>query len=209
MRSPRRGEPGADAERRLAAVDERRVAMTSKRSWMRMAVTAAALLAATGAPPLAAQPGQALSKLALEDGLLSWDGVRLGLSLVQSERKLGVTLALAKNPETNPCAKFVTEAERGGLTLTLGFASPKPSAKIAWLKVRFEGEQIASSASDLAAELRARFPGAEWIRPANRPDLAESDDLSPAYSVPGGKEPQAIRFAPREWMELATPNCFG
>lgn len=184
--------------------------MTRRRIWIRRAVAAAALAVAVGAAsPLSAQTGQALSKLAIEDGFLAWDGIRLGLSLVQSERKLGVTLALTKNPEPNACAKFVTEAQRGGLTLTLGFASPKPSAKIAWLKVRFEGEQIASSASDLAAELRARFPGAEWIRPASQPDLAESDDLSPTYTVPGGKEPQAIRFAPREWMELSTPNCFG
>jgi hypothetical protein len=184
--------------------------MTSQRTWIRRAATAAALVVAVGgASPLTAQTGQALSKLAIEDGFLSWDGIRLGLSLVQSERKLGVTLALTKNPETNPCAKFVTEAERGGLTLTLGFTSPKPSAKIAWLKVRFEGEQIASSGSDLVAELRSRLPGVEWIRPANQPDLAESDDLSPTFTVPGGKEPQAIRFAPREWMELATPNCFG
>jgi len=182
--------------------------MTSLRTRIRTAVTAAALLLATSSPPLAAQNGQALSKLALEDGLLSWDGIRLGLSLVQSERKLGVTLALSKNPEEIPCAKFVTEAERGGLTLTLGFPSPKPSAKISWLKIRFEGEQIASSASDLAAELRARFPGAEWIRPAGQPDLVEADDLGPTFAVPGGKEPQAIRFAPREWMELATPACF-
>jgi hypothetical protein len=159
-------------------------------------------------PPLGAQPGQALSKLTLEDGFLAWDGVRLGLSLVQSERKLGLTLALSRNPETNPCAKFITEAQRGGLTLTLGYTSPKPGAKIAWLKVRFEGEQIASSASDLAAELRARFPEASWIKPAGSPDLVEADDLSPTYLIPG-KEPQAIRFAPREWMELATPACFG
>jgi hypothetical protein len=183
--------------------------MSRVQTWFRGGVAAAALILTLGGPsPLAAQTGQALSKLAIEDGHLSWDGVRLGLSLVQSERKLGVTLALSRNPETNPCAKFITEAERGGLTLTLGFTSPKPSAKIAWLKVRFEGAQIASSASDLAAELRARFPGTEWIRPASPPDLVEGDDLSPTYAVPGGKEPQALRFAPREWMELATPECF-
>lgn len=183
--------------------------MTSVRFWTGRAMAAAVLIAGLGAPPIAAQGGQALSKLAIEDGYLSWDGIRVGLSLVQSERKLGVTLALSKNPEANPCAKYITEAERGGLTLTLGFASPKPSAKVAWLKVRFEGDQIASSASDLAAELRARFPTAEWIRPANQPDLVETDDLSPTYTVPGGKEAQAIRFAPREWMELAAPTCFG
>jgi len=179
------------------------------RSWVRGTLAGIALACAVASPPpLAAQSGQALSKLALEEGLLSWDGIRLGLSLVQSERKLGLTLALSKNPETNPCAKFVTEAERGGLTLTLGYASPKPGAKIAWLRVRFEGEQIASSARDLAAELRARFPGAEWIHPAAKPDLVETDDLSPTYLIPG-KEPQAVRFAPREWMELAAPSCFG
>lgn len=184
--------------------------MRSARIWVLRAVGAAALVVALGAPrPAVAQSGQALAKLSLDDGRLSWDGVRLGMSLVQAERKLGVTLALGKKQEPNPCAKFVAEADRGGVRLTVGFASPKPSAKIVWLHVRFGNEQVAASASELAAEIRARFPGAAWVRPANQPDLVESDDLAPTFDIPGGDEPQAVRLAPREALELAAPGCLG
>lgn len=172
-----------------------------------------AVLAATAAPPprAAAQESGALALLTLEKSGLAWDGVGVGNSLVAAERRIGVTLALDRNPENgaNPCAPFVATADHHGLTLTLGFKAPRPGAKIEWLRVRFEGVQIAASASDLATELRARFPGVEWVRPAGASaDLAEADDLSPIYLVPGGKTPQAVRFAPREWMELAAPDCF-
>lgn len=156
-----------------------------------------------------AQTGEALSLLTMEKNGLAWDGVGLGNSLVSAERRIGVTLALERNPESNPCAPFVAIADHHGLTLTLGFASPKPGAKIDWLRVRFEGQQVAASGEDLAKELRARFPAAEWRRPADAAaDLTEADDLSPVFLVPGGKKPQAVRFAPREHMEFAEPGCF-
>jgi len=164
----------------------------------------------TLAPSPAVGQGGALSMLTVEKGDLSWDDVALGTSLVAAERRIGVTLALDRNSAdgANPCAPFIATADHHGLTLTLGFKSPRPGAKIEWLKVRFEGQQIAASASELAAELKQRIPGAEWIRPAGAADLTEADDLTPVYLTPG-KEKQAIRFAPREWMELAALSCFG
>jgi hypothetical protein len=175
-------------------------------------MVACLVAAAVVAPPqrAAAQGGGALTMLTLEKGGLAWDGVGLGQSLVAAERRIGVTLALDRNAESsaNPCAPFVSSADHHGLRLTLGFRTPRPGAKIEWLRVRFEGPQVASSASDLAAELRARFPGTEWLQPEGSPDLTEGDDVSPIFLVPGGKEPQAIRFAPRESMELATVACF-
>lgn len=178
-------------------------------SWAIVAVVAAMM--SWTLEPAVAQEGQALSLLTIEKkGGLTWDGVGLGTSLVAAERRTGVTLALDRNPENgaNPCAPYVAVVDHNGLTLTLGFGSPRPGAKIEWLRVRFEGQQIAASASDLAAELRARIPSAEWIRPAGATDLTEGDDLSPTYRVPAGKSVQAVRFAPREWMELAEVSCF-
>jgi hypothetical protein len=187
--------------------------MARAHRWHWSWAAAGAFLAVAAIPPprAAAQGAGALALLTLEKGALAWDGVGVGSSLVAAERRIGVTLALDRNGESaaNACAPFVATADHHGLTLTLGFRSPRPGAKVEWLRVRFEGAQIASSASDLAAELRARFPGTEWVRPAGAPaDLAETDDLSPTYLVPGGKTPQAVRFAPREWMELAAPDCF-
>lgn len=186
--------------------------MARAHRWSRSWAVAGVVLAVAGAAPrrAAAQEGGALASLTLEKGGLAWDSVGVGTSLVAAERRIGVTLALDRNSESdaNRCAPFVASADHHGLTLTMGFGSPRPGAKVEWLKVRFEGQQIAASASDLAVELRARFPGAEWIRPEGSPELTEADDLAPTFLVPGGKQPQAVRFAPREWMELAAPDCF-
>lgn len=164
-------------------------------------------MALFGARPATAQAADPLWGLELEKGRLSWDGVALGHSLVQAERKIGTTLAVEPSSDSGPCAPYVARSDHHGLSLTLGFRSPKPGAKIEWLRVRFEGAQVMASASDLVAALRVKFPAAEWIRPSAPADLVEADDLAPSFVIPGGKEPQAVRFAPREAMLLAAPAC--
>ena len=74
-------------------------------------------------------------------------------------------------------------------------------------RVRFEGPQVLAGAAELSAALKARLPGAEWIRPAEPAGLVEADDLTPIYAVPGGKTPQAVRLLPREAVILAAPEC--
>jgi len=166
----------------------------------------ACLLSAARLP---AQQGEgALYALDRESNRLTWDGLPLGTSLVAAERKIGVTLALGKNPADNVCANFIAEADFHGIRVTLGFKKPSPSAKIDWMRVRFEGQQVAVSSSELVAELKSHFPEAEWNPPAGG-DVSESDDLAPVYTIPG-KQVQYIRLFPREAMEMATAtSCFG
>jgi hypothetical protein len=172
-------------------------------------VTCALAVAAAlcGASRAAAQPtsGTPLAALELEKGKLGWDGVQLGMSLVQAERKLGVTLALDRG-SLGPCPAYVAVADHHGLTLTLGFANAKPGAKVEYLGVRFEGAQVLASGPELAAELRAKIPTVEWLRPAEPADLIEEEDLRPTYLVPG-KKPAVVRLLPREALILAEPDC--
>lgn len=188
-------------------MSERTSRMRSKSGWRRRGLVVAGLLVAL---PVVAQQNGALYALGRESNRLAWDGLQLGTSLVAAERRLGVTLALAKNPSPTPCANFVAEADYHGIRVTLGFKKPSPAAKIDWMRVRFEGQQVAVGATELVAELKALFPDAKWTPPAGAPETVESDDLTPIYAVPGGKETQAVRLYPREAIELATGvNCYG
>ena len=169
----------------------------------------AAMLVATGAPRLTAQdasPGL-LARLSVEDGYLSWDGLRVGMSLVQAERKIGVTLALDRNRD-QPCPVWVANADFHGQSITVGFPTPKPGAKIQWIQVRFRGALVQAGANELVPALHSRLPEAVWVPPAEHPDLAEADDLQPDFTLEG-KEPQALRLAPREWLVLSTRPCIG
>ncbi len=148
-----------------------------------------------------------LARLAMEKGWLSWDGISLAASEVRAERQLGVTLALEHGPDGNPCAKWVAVANRNGIQLTLGFATPRPGAKVEWMKVRFEGFQVMAAATDLARALRAHLSDVTWIAPKSRSEVTkEEDDIEPTFAVPG-KEPQVVEFSPREWMVLAKRSC--
>jgi hypothetical protein len=160
--------------------------------------------------PVSAQPptaGDPLAALDFKKEKLGWDGLYLGMSLVQAERKIGTTLAIDSGPG-GECTKFVAVAERHGLRLTLGFPSPKPGARVQWIQVRFEGAQVLAAGPDLAVSLRAKQPGATWIQPDSPAGLLEEEDLSPAYSIPA-KQPQVVRFEPRESMILAFASCDG
>jgi hypothetical protein len=175
-------------------------------AWQGVLVAALVALGATaGIGQQAGQQTDALDKLSLDDGLLMWDGVRLGMTIPQIERRVGATIAIQKSKEPG-CPAFTAQAEHHGLSLTIGFPSPKPSGKAEWIRVRFEGHQIQSSGVDLAASLRQKVPGVEWVPPAEPAGIPESDDLEPDFAVPG-KEPQVVRFYPRESMILAKKSC--
>jgi hypothetical protein len=156
----------------------------------------------------AADPPGLLDLLEVEGGKLGWDGIQIGMSLVQAERKLGVTLALDKGVASG-CPAYVAGGQRRGASLTLGFPSPKPGAKIEWLRVRFAGEaQVVATGAQLAAALRDKHPAAQWIPPGDQPGIAEADDYTPAYTIEG-KEPLAVEFVPSESMTLALRRCLG
>lgn len=167
--------------------------------------TALVTLVALGATAGGAQQQDALDKLTVEDGLLAWDGIRLGMSIPQIERRVGATIAIERSKEGG-CPKYTARAEHHGLSLTIGFPSPKPSGKVEWLMVRFEGYQIQASGADLVASLKQKIAGVEWLPPAEPAGIPESDDLEPDFAVPG-KEPQVVRFYPRESMLLAKKSC--
>lgn len=169
----------------------------------------ATLLGLDGAPRLAAQgvASNVLSRLAIEDGFLAWDGLRVGMSLVQAERKLGVTLALERHREAS-CPAWIANADYRGQSVTVGFPSPKPGAKIQWIRVTFRGALVQAGANELVAAIHERLPSAVWVPPGEQPGLTEADDLEPDFAIEG-KEPQGLRLAAREWMILATRACLG
>jgi hypothetical protein len=164
------------------------------------------IVAALGGGVAGGQGTDPLDKLELDGGLLSWDGIRLGMTIPMAERRTGQTLAIEKS-KAGGCPAFIAYADQHGTSLTLGFASPKPSGKIEWIEVRFEGYQIQASGSDLQASLHRKFPDAKYI-PSTDAGVTESDDLEPDYAIPG-KQPQQIRFYPREKMILGTASCMG
>jgi hypothetical protein len=165
------------------------------------------VLVALGASAGIGQQADALDKLSMDDGLLTWDGIRLGMTIPQIERRVGATIAIQKSKQPG-CPAFVAQAEHHGLSMTIGFTSPKPSGKADWISIRFEGHQIQSSGADLVASLKQKIAGVEWLPPAEPAGIPESDDLEPDYAVPG-KEPQVVRFYPRESMLLAKKSCLG
>lgn len=153
-----------------------------------------------------AQAPDPLAELELEDGKLGWDGVRLGMSLLQVERRVGVTLGLSDRGARPGCSEFATEAERSGLWLVLGFPAAKPGAKLEAIWVRFEGHQVAATAAELSAALRARIPQAVWRADPAHPEVTEADDPTPTYLVPA-EAPALVRFTPREGMLIARRDC--
>jgi hypothetical protein len=175
-----------------------------------VALALLALVVAQPRPAVRAQAdgGDLLAALDAGGDKLGWDGIQLGMSLVQAERKLGVTLGLEKGVSKG-CPAFVASGTRNGVTLTMGFPNPKPGAKIEWLRVRFGGESLVlASGPELAAALRAKLPEVAWIAPADQPGATEAEDYTPAYRVPG-KEPAVVEFVPRESMTIAYERCAG
>jgi hypothetical protein len=127
------------------------------------------------------------------------------MSLVAAERKVGVTLALDRNRDS-ACPVWIAIADYHGQTLTMGFATPKPGAKIEWIRVTFRGALVQFGAAELVSSLHTRLAGAVFVPPSDHPDYKEAEDVQPDYAIEG-KEPQAIRIAPREWMILANRTC--
>ena len=180
--------------------------MSERTGWaVRWATAGAAVL--FGATALLAQGGGVLDKLTLDDGLLSWDGVRLGMTIPQIERRVGATVAIQKSKEAG-CPVWIAEAEHHGILLTIGFPSPKPSGKVESIRVRFDSALTMASGRDLATALRAKFPDLQWLPPKEPAGIKEEDDLEPDYSV-SGKEPQIVRLYPRESLVLGKASCIG
>ncbi len=135
-----------------------------------------------------------------------WDGIRIGMSLVQIERRLGVTVALSPASGQPVCSRFATQGDYQGYRLVFGFAAAKPGAKLESLWVQFDGAETGASAAELVAALRARVPKAAYLPDPARPAASEADDSRPTYLLPG--EPAvALRFAPRNGVLIGLRSC--
>lgn len=164
----------------------------------------AALAAVALAVPAATAPEEApLARLGAGPGELSWDGLELGMSLVQVERRVGGALGIDDAGGRGVCSKFAGGAERNGLTVVLGFPSARPGAKLESLWVQFEGHQVAASAAELEQALLALVPQATYLE---RAGVARADDPRPVFVLPG--EPTlVVRIHPREGILLARRDC--
>ena len=166
------------------------------------ALLAGALVAQTTSPPL--------ERLETGDEKVGWDGVRLGMSAVQVERRVGVTLAMQvtekKAAAVSTCKAFTVTVERGTLWLTLGFPSAKPAAKLQSIYVHFEGYQVAAKLDALVGELKTRVPGVSYLPRRGATATAEGDDPAPAYLLPGGGG-YVARLMPSDGLLLTLRDC--
>ena len=172
------------------------------------AVVAAFSLLAASAAALVAQAAETpLARLELGAKRVGWDGIEIGMSLVQVERRSGQAISI--EPTGKPgCRAATVDLERNTLHLTLDLNGVKPGAKVERIFVHFEGYQVAAKREDLVAELRRLAPAAVYLPPADDPGMAEADDPRPAYSLPGAAD-SVLRLLPRFGLVLASRGCLG
>jgi hypothetical protein len=152
----------------------------------------------------AAQPARAELLARFETQPAGWDGIRIGMSLVQLERRVGETLSVTPGSGTPVCSRFASRADYEGYRVVMGFASAKPGAKLESLWVDFDGEEASAGAADLEAALRRRLPAASELRDATPP--AGSGRPAAVYLLPG-EPPVVVRFVPREGLLIALRSC--
>lgn len=178
------------------------MATTRLRIGVGAALLAGALVAQTTSPPL--------ERLETGDGKAGWDGVRLGMSSVQVERRVGVTLAMQLAEKgaaaASTCKAVTVTVERGTLWLTLGFPSAKPAAKLQSIYVHFEGYQVAARLEALVTELKTLVPGVSYLPRRSAAGQAEGDDPTPAYLLPGDGG-YAARLVPGDGLLLTLRDC--
>lgn len=166
---------------------------------------AATLLAASVFAQASETP---LARLESAGAKLEWDGLSLGMSSVQVERRSGVTLAMEQNSSSSAggkCRAYVVTIERGTLGLTLGFPNSKPGAKLESIYVHFEGYQVVAKQEALVRELKERIPQATYLPPSSPSPPAEASDPVPTYLVPGSE--YAVRLVPGDGLQLTRRDC--
>ena len=156
-----------------------------------------------------AQPSETpLARLESAGAKIGWDGITLGMSSVQVERRSGVTLAVQQNSGSTAggsCRAYVVTIERDTLGLTLGFPSSKPGAKLQSIYVHFEGYQVLAKQAALVQELRERVPQASYLPPTGASPPPEASDPVPTYLVP--RTEYALRLVPGDGLQITLRNC--
>jgi hypothetical protein len=148
-----------------------------------------------------------LARLRADGKKVGWDGVELGMSVVQAERRVGVALALSATGRDS-CGTHAVDVERGTLRLTLGFPGARPGAKLETLYVHFEGYQALAKRETLVAELKRIAPGVVYVAPKAFPDLTESEAADPTFALPG-EGGYGVRLDPGRGLFLAPLDCIG
>lgn len=162
------------------------------------------LVLIAGARLASARQGEPLARL--DVGPPGWAGIRLGMSLVQLERRLGVTLSVSPGAGQPVCSRFATRGDYEGYRLVMGFSAAKPGARLESLWVQFGGAEAGASAPALASALRSKAPQAAYLIDPKDPAASEAADARPIYSLAG--EPAAvIRFFPRDGALIALRSC--
>lgn len=149
--------------------------------------------------------GDPLAGLEIDEKGVGWDGILIGMSLVQAERRFGDTLPLTEIPSAQ-CGRFVSSADRNGLGVRVGFPAAKPGAKIETLYVRFEGYQVVATIADLVASLKAKQPQVRYLPDPASPSLTEADDPAPVYELPA-RTPLALALRPGDGLLIGPPSC--
>lgn len=153
-------------------------------------------------------PTDPLEGLEATSRSVAWSGIELGMSLVQVERRSGLTLALTERKEAD-CGRWRARFDRAGLTIEAGFETGRPSAKLVWLSVQFEGYQLAASLQDLVQALQARLPQARYRPDPHLGSKEPFEDPSPEYELALGGRTVLIELLPREGMTLRLEGCRG
>lgn len=129
-----------------------------------------------------------------------WNGLRIGMSLVQLERRLGATLGIEDARDQPVCSRYAAQADHDGYRLVLGFAAAKPSAKLESLWVQFAGAESSLSPAALEAALTKRVPDAERLEDGS-PEAPR-----PTYLV-AADPAVAVRLFPGDGLLLARRDC--
>ncbi|MEO8196633.1 MAG: hypothetical protein ABI689_07915 [Thermoanaerobaculia bacterium] len=147
-----------------------------------------------------------LAELEAGAGKAGWDGLALGMSSVQVERRTGITLAMQPGSSSGGgCRTYMVTVERNTLSLSLGFPSSKPGAKLLSIYVRFEGYQITAKQEALVRELKERIPGASYRPPKLAPPPSEAADPAPVYLIPDSD--YAARLVPGDGLWITLRSC--
>ena len=160
-------------------------------------LVAGALLAQATETPLA--------RLEAAGGKTGWDGITLGMSSVQVERRTGVTLAMQSSSgssKAGSCRAYTVSVERDTLRLTLGFPSSKPGAKLQSIFVQFEGYQVTAKLEALVKELKEKVPGVSYQPSKLSPAPTEADDPAPTYLIPGSEYAARLVAGDGLWVTL-------
>ena len=146
-----------------------------------------------------------LARLRVDKGKVGWDGVDLGMSVVQVERRTGTSLALSRS-SSGRCESYKVDVDHHSARLTLGFPSAKPGAKLDSIYVRFSGYQSLAKRAELVAELKKIAPDAVYFAPPAFPDLKEEDAADPTFVLPGGAG-YGARIEPGAGLLLGRKEC--